>query len=286
MNEVETLSLEHIIKYALAEDLGSLGDITTQGLFDPGMQGKALIKSKDIGVLSGVYTLEPIFHTLDSSLQVQALAADGSPLKPGSRICALHGGIAAILAGERLALNFLQRLSGIATATAALTGLIAHTRARLLDTRKTTPMLRMLEKRAVRDGGGCNHRFGLFDMMLIKDTHVKAAGGPAAAVRRAKMTAAAADFPIKIEVEVQTREEFEEALGASPDRIMLDNMSIALITDCVNRARSIAPRVEIEASGSITLDTIVAVAETGVDFISCGAITHSVKALDIHLILE
>jgi len=144
----------------------------------------------------------------------------------------------------------------------------------------------MLEKRAVRDGGGCNHRFGLFDMMLIKDTHVKAAGGPAAAVRRAKMTAAAADFPIKIEVEVQTREEFEEALGASPDRIMLDNMSIALITDCVNRARSIAPRVEIEASGSITLDTIVAVAETGVDFISCGAITHSVKALDIHLILE
>ena len=286
MDYGETLSLERIIQSALAEDLGAFGDTTSKALFDPFQQAKAVIKSKDAGVLSGVCTLEPIFHALDARLRLDIGVKDGCALEPGARICTLQGPITAILAGERLALNFLQRLSGIATATARLARLIAHTNARLLDTRKTTPLLRALEKRAVRDGGGRNHRFGLFDMILIKDTHVKAAGGPAPAIERARRFIASMDNPMKIEVEVQTREEFAQAIGQKPDRVMLDNMDIGLMTDCVRLARSQAPEVELEASGSITAETIVAVAQTGVDFISCGAITHSVKALDIHLVIE
>jgi len=286
MDPLDELSLEKIVKYALAEDLGRFGDITSKALFDSHRNGRAVIKSKDTGTLSGAYVLEPLFHAIDPTLRLELLAADRKALTPGTRICMLSGPLLSILAGERLALNFLQRLSGIATATQRLSKLIAHTKARLLDTRKTTPLLRALEKRAVLDGGGCNHRFGLFDMILIKDTHVKAAGGPAAAINRARSYASGMDRPVKIEVEVQSREEFEEALSMTPDRIMLDNMSIEIIKECVRRARSAHAPVELEASGSITADTIVAVAESGVDFISCGAITHSVKALDIHLVIE
>jgi nicotinate-nucleotide pyrophosphorylase (carboxylating) len=210
---------------------------------------------------------------------------DGSPILPGTEICVLDGPLRSICAGERTALNFLQRLSGIATATAGLVGLIAHTKARLLDTRKTTPLLRGLEKRAVIHGGGMNHRFGLFDMVLIKDTHVKAAGGVAKALTRVRSHDAGMKKKVKIEVEVQTWDDLLEALPLGPDRIMFDNMTLELMAACVERARSVAPRIELEASGMINEQSIAKVAETGVDFISVGAITHSVKALDIHLVI-
>jgi nicotinate-nucleotide pyrophosphorylase (carboxylating) len=278
-----------LISHALAEDLGAhgvRGDITTAALFDTANTGRAVIKSKQTGILSGMQILEPLFHHLDPALSVEPLLRNGDGLSPDSVICRLQGTVRGILAGERVALNFLQHLSGIATATHALAGLISHTGARLLDTRKTTPLLRLLEKEAVVHGGGQNHRFGLFDMILIKDTHVKAAGGVAPAIKKAKGFVAASGTNVKIEVEIQTMEEFSQALYGGVDRIMLDNMSVADMAACVASARKGGTGVELEASGNVSAQTIVAIAETGVDFISVGAITHSAPALDIHLVIE
>jgi nicotinate-nucleotide pyrophosphorylase (carboxylating) len=281
----ENLSIDERIDRALFEDLGTVGDITSKAIFDEGRTCRARIESKDTGVLSGAFLLERIFHTIDSSVAVTCLHKDGFPLKPGSEICLLDGSLRSICAGERIALNFLMRLSGIASATARLVRLIAHTKARVLDTRKTTPLLRDLEKRAVIHGGGMNHRFGLFDMALIKDTHVKAAGGVAKALKSVRANMARIEKRVKIEVEVQTWNEFLEAIPLAPDRIMLDNMNLELMAACVKHARSVAPLCELEASGAINEQTIAQIAETGVDFISVGAITHSVKALDIHLVI-
>lgn len=290
MTEQEEIGLiDAIIKGAIAEDFGKNGDITSNSIFNENSVGRAVIKSKDHGILSGAYLLKPIFHALSPSLVVDCLLDDGERLAPGSRICTLKGPVRGILAGERIALNFLQRLSGIATATAACVESISLTKARLLDTRKTTPLLRLLEKRAVRHGGGCNHRFGLFDMVLIKDTHIKAAGGISGAITKARSFVKAAQqggTMIRIECEVQTWEEFLEAFGMAPERIMLDNMDICLIEKCVAYARTNGMSVELEASGNITPGTIARVAETGVDFISMGCLTHSVKALDIHCVIE
>ena len=277
--------LETIVEQALSEDLGGAGDVTSNAVFDKDQIGRAVIKSKDTGVLSGVFLLEPVFHGLDPSVEVMRCLQDGAALSPGAEICHLSGPLRSICGAERISLNFLQRLSGIATATARLASLISHTKARLLDTRKTTPLLRALEKRAVIHGGGMNHRFGLFDMALIKDTHVKAAGGVAKALTRVRARVAAMEHPVRIEVEVQTWNELLEALPLKPDRIMLDNMTIDLMAACVERARSVAPRIELEASGNVNEQSIARIAETGVDFISVGAITHSVRALDIHLII-
>ena len=282
----ETTHIDDIIRGAIAEDFGKNGDITSCAIFDEKTCGRAVIKSKDTGVLSGVYLLGPIFHALSPSLVVDCILGDGSPLAPSSRICILQGPLRGILAGERIALNFLQRLSGIATSTALCVGSISRTKARLLDTRKTTPLLRLLEKRAVLHGGGSNHRFGLFDMVLIKDTHVKAAGGVAAAIAKARSFVVTTRANIKIECEVQTWEEFLEAVKMAPDRIMLDNMDTGLLEKCVAYARASGASIELEASGNITPETIAKVAETGVDFISMGSLTHSVKALDIHLVIE
>jgi nicotinate-nucleotide pyrophosphorylase (carboxylating) len=279
---------DELLDRALAEDLGprgSRGDCTSQALFSPSDSAAAVIKSKENGVLSGAYLLPPLFARLDPALRVTMLLRDGALLTPGAVICRLNGAVQSILAGERTALNFLQHLSGIATITARYAAAIAHTPARLLDTRKTTPGLRLTEKLAVVHGGGANHRFGLFDMMLIKDTHVKRCGGVAAALEKALRSRGKAKQP-KIEIEVQSAAEFEEAIRRRPDRIMLDNMSTEHMRRCVEQARSAQCGVELEASGNITLETVAGVAETGVDFISCGAITHSAKALDIHLILE
>jgi len=278
-------SIEAIVKQALLEDLGATGDVTSEAVFAKDEKGRAIIKSKDTGVLSGVFLLEPIFQGLDPAVTIRKFIPDGSPLAPGTEICALSGPLRGICGGERLALNFLQRMSGIATATARLSGLISHTKARLLDTRKTTPLLRALEKRAVVHGGGMNHRFGLFDMALIKDTHVKAAGGTVNALAKVRAHVTAMEKLVKIEVEVQTWDELLEALPLAPDRIMLDNMLLDLMAACVKHMRSVAPLIEIEASGNVNDQTIARVAETGVDFISVGAITHSVRALDIHLII-
>ncbi len=278
--------LDSLIQQALTEDLGAQGDITSQALFDASDSARAIIRSKGEGVLSGTRLIEPLFHLLDRSLLVSVLLHSGSALAPGTRICELSGPLRAILAGERVALNFLQHLSGVATATRQLVTLISHTRAKLLDTRKTTPLMRMLEKEAVVHGGGSNHRFGLFDMILIKDTHVKALGGVDSAVRKAQDYAKRTKTDVRIEVETQTIDEFKTALSCGPHRIMLDNMSVSDMAGCVKLRDAAGARAELEASGKVNAKTIVAIAETGVDFISAGSITHSAPALDIHLVIE
>jgi nicotinate-nucleotide pyrophosphorylase (carboxylating) len=277
--------MDDLIECAINEDLGAAGDITSTALFAPDDAATAVIRSKSPGVLSGCYFLKPLFHRIDPSLSVEPLLPDGAALSCGSEICRLNGPVNAIIGGERIALNLLQRMSGIATLTACYVAAIAHTRATLLDTRKTTPGLRYFEKMAVRHGGGANHRFGLFDMVLIKDTHVKRAGGIAPALEKALARRGSATSPA-IEVEVQNTTEFETALALRPDRIMLDNMNLDDMRSCVEKTLACGARVELEASGAVTLESIAAVAETGVDFISCGAITHSAPALDIHLIIR
>jgi nicotinate-nucleotide pyrophosphorylase (carboxylating) len=278
-------TIDHIIEQALLEDLQQTGDITSEAIFSDQDTARAVIKSKSSGILSGAYLINPIFSRINRQIEIDLLAKDGGQLNKGTVICTLSGPVKAILAGERIALNFLQRLSGIATLTNQYVQAIKHTGARLLDTRKTTPNLRILEKKAVLHGGGCNHRFGLFDMILIKDTHVKRSGGVGNALEKA-LFYRGNNKDLKIEVEVQSVPEFEEALSFLPDRIMLDNMSIADMQKCVSLIKERNVPVETEASGNITLATIESVAKTGVDFISSGALTHSAAALDIHLVID
>ena len=282
MNEKETI--DKIIRQALSEDLGAEGDITSKSIFSEGDTAEAVIKSKERGILSGVYLVESIYKTIDNTLLVDIISEERALLEKGTEICSIKGSIQNILAGERTVLNFLQRLSGIASNTARLVSLIKDTKAKLLDTRKTSPMLRILEKKAVLAGGGSNHRFGLFDMILIKDTHVKAAGGPAEAIQRAKEFCKS-NPAIKIEVEIQSVKEFYETVEVAPDRIMLDNMSLKDIAACVLYIHKKKASIELEASGNVTSENIRAIAETGVDYISAGSITHSARALDIHLVL-
>ena len=271
--------ISDLLDRALAEDLAAAGDITSGALFNRDDTAKALIKSNAPGVLSGVFLLSPLFAKIDPAVALEFRAGDGDILLPGTEICRLDGPVISILSGERTALNFLQRLSGIATLTKSCAAAIAHTGARLLDTRKTTPGLRLLEKTAVRHGGGANHRFGLYDMMLIKDTHVKRAGGVTAALRKA-MDFRGNNRDPKIEVEVQSIDECIEAIALGPDRIMLDNMDTDTVHRCVELIRLSGATIELEASGGITLETIAKTAETGVDYISCGALTHSAPALE------
>jgi len=280
----ETRSMKEIIREALAEDLGLQGDITSKALFDDRTTARAVIRSKETGILSGAYLIRPVFREIDKRVTVTPLRKEGAGLHNGAEICRIQGPIRSILAGERTVLNFLQRLSGIATTTARFVSRIQGTRATLLDTRKTTPLLRLLEKRAVAAGGGSNHRFGLFDMILIKDTHVRAAGSPAQAVALAQQYRRSRPA-IKIEVEVQSPEEFYNAVSSGPDRIMLDNMRLKDMRTCVAFNKKLKKPVFLEASGNVTLENIRAIAATGVDFISSGAITHSARALDIHLII-
>jgi len=276
---------EDILRRALEEDLGPQGDITSRAVIDGSAAALAVIRSKEEGVVSGGYLIPPLFQIIDPNLKVEVFPEEGDTIAPGTEICRLEGNLAHILAGERTALNFLQRLSGIATQTARLAALIQGTRAVVLDTRKTTPGLRALEKRAVLAGGGRNHRFGLFDMILLKDTHVKACGGPGPAVKKALQFRAQGPA-VPIEVEVQSRPEFLEALEAGPDRIMLDNMGLEDMRECVEIRDADYPGIELEASGNIREENIRRVAETGVDFISVGGLTHSVRSLDIHLIIR
>lgn len=276
--------LSQLVDIALKEDLGERGDVTSNAIFTDNDMADAVIKSKGSGVCSGIYLLKPLFEKINPACKIECKVSDGDRLQPGTILCTIHGPVKTILAGERVALNFLQRLSGVATMTSKYTEAIAHTAARLLDTRKTTPMLRYPEKLAVLHGGGCNHRYGLFDMILIKDTHVKRAGGVAKALKNA-LNFRGADASLKIEVEVQSITELEEALPYNPDRIMLDNMTVSEMSQSVLIVKKSGRKIEIEASGNITLSTIAAVAETGVDFISCGSITHSAPSLDIHLVI-
>lgn len=281
--------IEDIIRRAILEDLHTEGDITSNALFSPDDTACAIIRSKEEGILSGVSTIGPVFQTCNQTVAVDLKLADGSVLAAGSVICSLEGPVRAILAGERTALNLLQRLSGIATLTSRFQKAVSHTSAHILDTRKTTPTLRILEKQAVLHGGGMNHRYGLYDMMLIKDTHVKRSGGVAQALRKAlAFREAQGDkgLNLKIEIEIQSISEFAAALEFKPDRIMLDNMSTGDMSECVSRRDYLCREIELEASGNINLANVTAVAQTGVDFISIGALTHSAPALDIHLVIQ
>jgi nicotinate-nucleotide pyrophosphorylase (carboxylating) len=268
-----------VVRRALAEDVGS-GDVTTQATVPADARASATITQKAPGVMFGLEVAEEAFRqACGASVELERLGSEGVWQEPGMPVARITGTAAGILVAERTALNFLQRLSGIATMTAKYVLAIDGTRAKILDTRKTTPTLRPLEKAAVVAGGGTSHRFGLFDMVLIKENHVEAAGGVGAAVRAARER-----FPdLPLDVEVQTAQEAREALEAGAPRILLDNMSPDEMRAIVE---DVAGRAELEASGGIDLQTVLAVAETGVDFISVGALTHSAPALDLSLILE
>jgi nicotinate-nucleotide pyrophosphorylase (carboxylating) len=273
------LTITEVVARALAEDVGDGdGDVTTVATVPADAQATALIIQKQPGVLFGLDATEETLRALDPEISLERLAQEGE-WRDGGPVLAIDGGARAILTAERTALNFLQRLSGVATLTARCVRAIEGTGAVILDTRKTTPGLRALEKAAVAAGGGRNHRAGLYDAILIKENHVTLAGGIGEAVRRAR--AAAPD--LELEVECRTLEEVEEALAAGAPRILLDNMSVEQLGAAVDR---VAGRAELEASGGVTLQTLREIAGTGVQFISVGALTHSAPALDLSLLLD
>ena len=265
-----------LIALALQEDVGS-GDVATRALIRPESMITARWVAKAEGVLSGLDVALRVFQTLDSRITMESAFGAGERVKAGDTIATFRGDYQALLTGERTALNFVQRMSGIATATRAFVDAIGDLPTRLLDTRKTLPGHRVLDKQAVRDGGGTNHRMGLYDLAMIKDNHIVAAGGIAAAVKAVR---AAIPAYLRVEVETSSLAEVAEALEARADIIMLDNMSLEMMREAVSL---IAHRALTEASGNVTVERVRAIAETGVDFISTGAITHSVKALDISM---
>ena len=268
------------VKAALDEDLGRAGDITSAATIPAEARATAAFVARKPGVVSGLPIVECTFREVDPSILFLPELRDGDPVAAGGVIARVEGNARGVLAAERVALNYLCHLSGIATATAALVARVAHTKARILDTRKTTPGLRVFEKYAVRCGGGANHRFGLHDAVLIKDNHIAVAGGVAEAVRKAR---AAVGAGVRVEVEVGSLAELDEAMSERPDIVMLDNMSLDEMREAV---RVVAGRAVTEASGNVTLETVAAIAETGVETISSGWITHSAPALDIGLDVE
>ncbi|MGB8658663.1 MAG: carboxylating nicotinate-nucleotide diphosphorylase [Candidatus Zixiibacteriota bacterium] len=269
-----------LIRLALAEDIGK-GDLTSEALVNESLSGKAVIVAKQEGILAGLEIAQLVFRTVDPEIVLTPLVKDGKRIKKGDRICLVQGKIKSILSAERTALNFLQRLGGIATLTAEYVEKVKGTKAKILDTRKTTPGLRFLEKYAVKMGGGENHRMGLFDMILIKENHIRVAGGISEAMKKAR-----SKHPRKrIEIEVRDLSEVKEAVDSKPDWIMLDNMRIQEMKRAVRIIRSFNPDVKIEASGGVNLRNVREVALTGIDFISVGALTHSAPALDLSLIL-
>ena len=272
--------LARVVRDALDEDLG-WGDVTTDALVPPDQPGRGVVLVKDEGVLAGLDAVVEVFTQLDPSVSVELRAADGDRVRPGQEVALLTGPAASILKGERVALNLLQRLSGVATATRRYVEAVAGTKAQVIDTRKTTPGLRALEKYAVRVGGGANHRMNLSDGVLVKDNHLAAlrsrGHGIAEAVRRAR---AHAPHTVRVEIEVTTVEQADEAASAGADIVLLDNMPPERTAEAVRRING---RSLVEASGGVRLETVRAVAESGVDLISVGALTHSTPALDISL---
>jgi len=273
------LSLDELIRAALAEDIGS-GDLTCAAVVPADARWRGSVSAKETGTLSGVGVAATVFETVDAGIGVTVVRNDGDPVAPGDAVLELEGPAAGILSAERVALNFLGRLSGVATATRRLVDAVEGTRARILDTRKTTPGLRALEKAAVVAGGGVSHRSGLYDAILIKENHVRVAGGVGEAARRGL---AGARGGVWVEVEVESLDELDEALEAGVKRVLLDNMSPEEMREAVARTRG---RASLEASGAIGPASIRAVAETGVDYISVGALTHSAPALDLSLLFD
>ncbi len=270
------LWFEEIIRKALEEDLGP-GDCTTDAIIEPGARGKAVLEAREEAVLAGLHVFTKVFQALDPEMEFEYHYRDGQVVSSGGTICRVSGSFRAILTAERTALNFLQRMSGIATITREYVARAGKGKAKILDTRKTAPGLRLLDKYAVRMGGGHNHRMGLFDCILIKDNHIAAAGSIGEAVNLAKKNA---PHTLKVEVEVEDLKGIEEAIRAGADMILLDNMRPEEIREAVRLARG---RVILEASGGITLKNIGEIAGTGVDYISVGALTHSVRAVDLSL---
>ena len=271
------MDLDAIVRRALEEDVGP-GDVTTRATVPPDARARARITQKQPGVLFGLDVAEATFRALDPDARFTRLAPEGE-WREGGPVLEVDGAAAGLLTAERTALNFLQRLSGVATLTARYVAAVAGTGARVLDTRKTTPGLRALEKAAVAAGGGTNHRAGLYDAVLIKENHAAMAGGVAAAVRAARAEAPG----VPLEVECRDVAEVDEALAAGAPRLLLDNMTPALLREIVARVDG---RAELEASGGVTLETIRDIAASGVHFVSVGALTHSAPALDLSLLLE
>lgn len=270
--------VDKLIDLAFAEDIGD-GDHTTLCCIPEEAMGKSRLLIKEDGILAGIEVAKEVFRRFDPHMQVEVLIGDGAHVKKGDIAMIVSGKVRSLLQTERLMLNILQRMSGIATMTNRYVERLKGTNTRILDTRKTTPGLRMLEKQAVRIGGGCNHRIGLFDMILLKDNHVDFAGGITNAIDRCHQYLEAKGLDLKIEIEVRNFDELQQVLDhGGVDRIMLDNFSVADTKKAVDR---VAHRFETESSGGITFDTIRDYAEQGVDFISVGALTHSVKGLDM-----
>jgi nicotinate-nucleotide pyrophosphorylase (carboxylating) len=268
------------VRAALKEDLGRAGDITSMATIPDDAKATAVIATRKPGRLAGLALAEAAFAEIDPSVTFKALKRDGDALKPGDGVARIDGPARALLSAERVALNYLCHLSGVASETAKLAALVAHTKARICCTRKTTPGLRAFEKYAVRCGAGSNHRFGLDDAILIKDNHIAVAGGVAEAIRRAR---AFAGHLVKVEVEVDTLDQLAEAMAEKPDAVLLDNMKPETLKMAV---ALVAGRAITEASGSINPETIAGVAESGVDYISSGWITHSAPSLDLGLDIE
>ena len=269
-----------LIKAALAEDIGS-GDHSSNCAFPVGMQGEMRLLVKEAGILAGVKVAQEVFALVDPEVEMEILIEDGAEVKVADIAFTLKGPAHSLLQGERLALNLMQRMSGISTKTRKLVDTIRHTQTKLLDTRKTTPHLRVFEKEAVRIGGGENHRFGLYDMIMLKDNHIDFAGGVKPAIAKAIAYKQEHQLDIPIEVEVRDFAELQEVLDSDGIlRVMFDNFSV---DDTKKAVEIVAGRIQTESSGGITGETLVAYAETGVDYISMGALTHSVSGLDMSL---
>jgi len=273
------LTLDRLIEHALLEDIHT-GDITTQAVVPGRRAASARLIAKEDLVQAGLFVAERVFQRLSPDIVFTACIQEGAHAVKGDILATIQGNAAELLMGERVALNLLQRLSGIATLTSRYVAAVQGTKTRIVDTRKTTPGLRELEKYAVRVGGGINHRTGLYDGILIKENHIAAAGGIAEAISRAR---AYIPHTLKIEIETETLEQVDEALAAGADIIMLDNMSLV---DMRTAVAVIAGRALVEASGGVNLETVRAIAETGVDIISVGALTHSPRAMDISMLLD
>ncbi len=276
MSGFDFFAVRTIIERALQEDIGP-GDVTSEAICAPDQMGRAVMRTKEPCVVAGVPMAQMVFEALDAQMEFAPRVCDGDRLSAGQTIAEIKGRLRAIMMGERTALNLLQRLSGIATLTARYVEAVQGLSVKILDTRKTAPGLRILDKYAVRVGGGHNHRMGLYDGVLIKSNHVRAAGGIFPAVERARRYAPAT---LKIEIEVKNLAELRDALEAGADIIMLDNMSLDEMRQAVKITQG---RVPLEASGGVTLENVREIAATGVDFISIGALTHSAKAIDMHL---
>ena len=282
MKTINKKELNRIIEAAFNEDLGS-GDITSNSIVSKSQIASAYILAKEEGVIAGLEIAKKVFRKLDKNIIWKPLVKEGDLVSAGTRIVTVKGSLRALLTGERIALNFLQRVSGIASTTSKYIGVLKDTDTKILDTRKTVPGLRLIDKYAVKIGGGTNHRIGLFDMALIKDNHIKAAGSISKAVQKVKTKNSKSNKKLKIEVETSNLDEVREALKCNVDMIMIDNMSTSLMSEAV---KLIKKKAKTEASGNMNIDRILETARVGVDYISVGALTHSVKALDISMKID